>query len=238
MSLRIGSKAPDFEADTTQGRIRFHEWLGDSWGVLFSHPKDFTPICTTELGYLGKIQPEFEKRNVKVIGLSVDPVDDHTRWLEDVNRVGGCTVNYPLIADHDLNVAKLYDMLPEDAGETAQGRTAATNQTVRTVYIVGPDKLISAMLIYPMSAGRNFDEVLRLIDAIQLTSQHKVATPVNWKPGEDVVISPSVGEEEARTLHPHGWNAVTPYLRFTRQPGLADAGNAAQAQNQPETQPA
>lgn len=220
MSLRIGSEAPDFEADTTKGRIRFHEWLGDSWGVLFSHPKDFTPICTTELGYLGKIQPEFEKRNVKVIGLSVDPVDDHNRWLEDVNRVGGCNVNYPLIADHDLHVAKLYDMLPEDAGETAQGRTAATNQTVRTVYIVGPDKLIKAMLIYPMSAGRNFDEVLRLIDALQLTSKHKVATPVNWKPGEDVVIAPSVSDDEARGLHPKGWNAVTPYLRFTAQPGL------------------
>jgi alkyl hydroperoxide reductase subunit AhpC len=229
MSLRIGSKAPDFEADTTQGRIRFHEWLGDSWGVLFSHPKDFTPICTTELGYLGKIQPEFERRNVKVIGLSVDPVEDHNRWLEDVNRVGACTVNYPLIADHDLKVAKLYDMLPEDAGETSQGRTAATNQTVRTVYIVGPDKLIKAMLIYPMSAGRNFDEVLRLIDAIQLTTEHKVATPVNWKPGEDVVIAPSVTDDEARGLHPHGWNAVTPYLRYTRQPGLS-------AERQPESE--
>lgn len=226
MSLRIGSQAPDFEADSTKGRIRFHEWLGDSWGVLFSHPKDFTPICTTELGYLGKIQPEFEKRGVKVIGLSVDPVDDHNRWLEDVNRVGGCTINYPLIADHDLHVAKLYDMLPEDAGETAVGRTAATNQTVRTVYIVGPDKLIKAMLIYPMSAGRNFDEVLRLIDALQITSAHKVATPVNWKPGEDVVIAPSVSDEEARLLHPHGWRSVTPYLRFTKQPGSSDANQS------------
>jgi alkyl hydroperoxide reductase subunit AhpC len=223
MSLRIGSLAPDFEAETTQGRIRFHQWLGNSWGVLFSHPKDFTPICTTELGYLGKIQPEFEKRNVKVIGLSVDPVEDHNRWLEDVNLVGGCTVNYPLIADHDLKVAKLYDMLPEDAGESSEGRTAATNQTVRTVYIVGPDKLIKAMLVYPMSAGRNFDEVLRLIDALQVTSEHKVATPVNWKPGEDVVIAPSVSDEEALRLHPHGWRSVTPYLRFTRQPATGGA---------------
>jgi thioredoxin-dependent peroxiredoxin len=223
MSLRIGSQAPDFEADTTKGRIRFHEWLGDSWGVLFSHPKDFTPICTTELGYLGKIQPEFERRNVKVIGLSVDPVEDHNHWLEDVNRVGGCTVNYPLIADHDLNIAKLYDMLPEDAGETSEGRTAANNQTVRTVYIVGPDKLIKAMLVYPMSAGRNFDEVLRLIDALQLTTEYKVATPVNWRPGEDVVIAPSVSDEEARGLHPHGWRSVTPYLRFTRQPGMTNS---------------
>lgn len=218
MSLRIGSLSPDFEADTTQGRIRFHEWLGESWGVLFSHPKDFTPICTTELGYLGKIQPEFDKRDVKVIGLSVDPVEDHNRWLLDVNRVGECTVNYPLIADPYLSVAKLYDMLPEDAGQSSKGRTAATNQTVRTVYIVGPDKLIKAMLVYPMSAGRNFDEVLRLIDALQITTEHKVATPVNWKPGEDVVIAPSVTDEEARALHPYGWRSVTPYLRFTRQP--------------------
>lgn len=231
MSLRIGSQAPDFEADTTKGRIRFHEWLGTSWGVLFSHPKDFTPICTTELGYLGKIQPEFDKRNVKVIGLSIDPVEDHDRWLEDVNRVGGCTVNYPLIADHDLNVAKLYDMLPEDAGESSQGRTAATNQTVRAVYIVGPDKLIKAMLIYPMSAGRNFDEVLRLIDALQITAEHKIATPVNWKPGDDVVIAPSVSDEEAKRLHPQGWKTVTPYLRFTKQPGLGASSEQRQEES-------
>lgn len=224
MSLRIGSEAPDFVADTTEGRIRFHDWLDNSWAVLFSHPKDFTPICTTELGYLATIRPEFDKRGVKIIGLSVDPVEDHLRWLKDVNSVAGCTVNYPLIADHDLNVAKLYDMLPEDAGDSAKGRTAATNQTVRTVYIIGPDKLIKAMLIYPMAAGRNFDEVLRLIDALQLTAEHKVATPVNWKPGEDVVIAPSVSDDEARALHPHGWKSVTPYLRFTRQPGLSDAG--------------
>ncbi len=228
MSLRIGSQAPDFEADTTKGHIRFHDWLGDSWGVLFSHPKDFTPICTTELGYLGKIQPEFEKRNVKIIGLSVDPVEDHHRWLEDVNRVGGCEVDYPIIADHDLHIAKLYDMLPAEEQGTAQGRTPVHNQTVRTVFIIGPDKQIKAMLIYPMSTGRNFDEVLRLVDALQLTSAHKVSTPVNWKPGEDVVIAGSVTDEEARTLHPHGWKNVTPYMRVTRQPGLAPASNDAE----------
>ena len=220
MSLRIGSVAPDFEADTTKGRIHFHQWLGDSWGVLFSHPKDFTPICTTELGYLGKIQPEFEKRNVKVIGLSVDPVEDHHKWLEDVNRVGGCEVEYPIIADHDLNVAKLYDMLPAEEQGTSHGRTPVNNQTVRTVFIIGPDKQIKAMLIYPMSTGRNFDEVLRLIDALQLTSKHKVSTPVNWKPGDDVVIAGAVSDEEARALHPQGWKNVTPYMRLTRQPGL------------------
>ena len=233
MSLRIGSIAPDFEADTTKGRIHFHEWLGDSWGVLFSHPKDFTPICTTELGYLGKIQPQFAKRNVKVIGLSVDPVEDHHKWLEDVNRVGGCEVDYPIIADHDLNIAKLYDMLPAEEQGTSQGRTPVNNQTVRTVFIIGPDKQIKAMLIYPMSTGRNFDEVLRLIDALQLTSKHKVSTPVNWKPGEDVVIAGSVSDEEARTLHPHGWKNVTPYMRVTRQPGLDEAPSERAKDEQP-----
>ena len=233
MSLRIGSVAPDFEADTTKSRIHFHEWLGDSWGVLFSHPKDFTPICTTELGYLGKIQPEFAKRNVKVIGLSVDPVEDHHKWLEDVNRVAGCEVDYPIIADHDLNVAKLYDMLPADEPGTSQGRTPVNNQTVRTVFIIGPDKQIKAMLIYPMSTGRNFDEVLRLIDALQLTSKHKVSTPVNWRPGEDVVIAGAVTDEEARTLHPHGWKNVTPYMRVTRQPGLDEAPSERAADKQP-----
>ena len=218
MSLRIGSQAPDFEADTTQGRIRFHEWLGDSWGVLFSHPKDFTPVCTTELGYLARLQPEFDKRNTKVIGLSVDPVDDHNRWLKDVEGHGGAKVQYPIIADHDLNVAKKYDMLEEDAGDTAQGRTAATNQTVRTVFIVGPDKLIKAMLIYPMASGRNFDEVLRLLDSVQLTAKHKVATPVNWKHGEDCIIVPSVSDEEARTLYPDGWTSDLPYLRRVPDP--------------------
>jgi alkyl hydroperoxide reductase subunit AhpC len=221
MTLRIASLAPDFEAETTSGRIRFHEWLGESWGVLFSHPKDFTPICTTELGHIGRIQDEFDKRGVRVIGLSVDPVEDHNRWLEDVNRVGGCTVRYPLIADPDLAVAKLYGMLPEDSGDTSEGRTAAANQTVRTVYIIGPDKRIKAMLIYPMSAGRNFDEVLRLIDALQITTEHKVATPANWKPGDDVVIAPSVSDEEARALHPDGWTTLTPYLRLTKPPERA-----------------
>jgi alkyl hydroperoxide reductase subunit AhpC len=225
MSLRIGSLAPDFETDTTKSRIRFHEWLGKSWGVLFSHPKDFTPVCTTELGYLAKLQPEFDKRNVKVIGLSVDPVDEHLRWLEDVNRVAGCNVNYPLIADHDLKIAKLYDMLPEDAGETSQGRTAATNQTVRTVYIIGPDRLIKAMLIYPMSTGRNFGEVLRLIDALRLTRQHKVATPVNLETRRRCRHR-TIGQRRRSAGHPHGWRAVTPYLRTTRQPGLREASNA------------
>jgi alkyl hydroperoxide reductase subunit AhpC len=218
MSLRIGDRAPDFEADTTQGRIHFHDWIGNSWAVLFSHPKDFTPICTTELGYVAKIQPEFEKRNTKIIGLSVDPVADHERWKGDITKATGAKVNYPMIGDHDLKVAKLYEMLPADAGTTSQGRTAANNQTVRTVFLIGPDKIIKAMLIYPMSAGRNFDEVLRLLDALQLTTKHKVATPVNWKPGEDIVIAPSVSDDEARKLYPDGWKSQIPYLRFARQP--------------------
>ena len=219
MSLRIGSQAPDFEADTTHGRIRFYDYLGDSWGILFSHPKDFTPVCTTELGYLAKLQPEFEKRNTKIIGLSVDPVGDHDRWLRDVEAHGGAKVDYPIIADHDLKVSKAYDMLPEEEQGTAEGRTAATNQTVRTVYLIGPDKLIKAMLIYPMSSGRNFDEVLRLLDSIQLTAKHKVATPVNWKQGEDCIIVPSVSDEEARSLFPGGWKSDLPYLRRVPQPG-------------------
>jgi alkyl hydroperoxide reductase subunit AhpC len=218
MALRIGDKAPDFEADTTQGRLRFHEWLGNSWGILFSHPKDFTPVCTTELGYLARLEPEFAKRNTKVLGLSVDPVSDHVRWLGDIKDVSGAAVNYPLIGDHDLAVAKLYDMLPADAGASSQGRTAATNHTVRTVYIVGPDKLIKALLVYPMSTGRNFDEVLRLLDSIQLTAQHKVATPVNWKHGEDVIIVPAVSDEEAKQRFPQGWTTVKPYLRVVPQP--------------------
>jgi alkyl hydroperoxide reductase subunit AhpC len=218
MSLRIGDRAPDFEADTTKGRISFHQWLGDSWGLLFSHPKDFTPVCTTELGYLAKLEPEFAKRNCKVIGLSVDPITDHQRWLSDIKDVTGGTVAYPLIGDHDLNVAKSYDMLPADAGSTSQGRTAATNHTVRTVYLIGPDKLIKAMLVYPMSSGRNFDEVLRLLDSCQLTAQYKVATPVNWKLGEDVIIVPSVSDEEARQRFPEGWNSVKPYMRIVHQP--------------------
>jgi alkyl hydroperoxide reductase subunit AhpC len=237
MTLRIGSQAPDFEADTTKGRIRFHEWLGDSWGILFSHPKDFTPVCTTELGYLAKLQPEFEKRNTKIIGLSVDPVDDHSRWLKDVEGYGGARVDYPIIADNDLSVAKKYDMLPEEEPGTAQGRTAATNQTVRTVYMIGPDKLIKAMLIYPMSSGRNFDEVLRLLDYIQLTAKHKVATPVNWKNGEDCIIVPSVSDEDARTQFPGGWTSDLPYLRRVPQPGHEQEASE-QAQVPPERQPA
>jgi alkyl hydroperoxide reductase subunit AhpC len=226
MTLRIGDRAPDFDAETTQGRLSFHDWLGDSWGVLFSHPKDFTPVCTTELGYLAKLKPEFARRNTKVIGLSVDPVDDHQRWLGDIRQVTGQDVDYPIIGDRDLAVAKLYDMLPADAGDTSEGRTAATNQTVRTVYIIGPDKLIKAMLVYPMSTGRNFDEVLRLIDSCQLTADYKVATPVNWKQGEDVIIVPSVPDDQARELFPAGWKAVTSYMRVVPQPGREEAETA------------
>jgi thioredoxin-dependent peroxiredoxin len=218
MSLRIGDPAPDFEAESTKGRIRFHEWLGDSWCVLFSHPKDFTPVCTTELGYLAKLQPEFARRNCKVIGLSVDPVSDHQRWLGDISDATGQTVDYPIIGDHDLAVAKLYDMLPADSGDTAQGRTAVNNQTVRTVFLIGPDKLIKAMLVYPMSSGRNFDEVLRLLDSCQLTAKHKVATPVNWKEGEDVIIVPAVSDDEARERFPGGWTTIKPYFRVVPQP--------------------
>lgn len=218
MSLRIGDRAPDFEAESTQGRIRFHDWLGDSWCLLFSHPKDFTPVCTTELGYLARLQGDFSKRNCKVIGLSVDAVTDHQKWLSDIKEVTGFDVRYPLIGDHDLAVAKLYDMLPADTGETSQGRTAAMNQTVRTVYLIGSDKLIKAMLVYPMSFGRNFDEVLRLLDSCQLTAKHKVATPVNWKFGEDVIIVPSVPDEEAKVRFPDGWKTVKSYMRVVPQP--------------------
>lgn len=218
MALRINDKAPDFEAETTQGKIKFHDWIGDSYAILFSHPKDFTPVCTTELGYLAKLEPEFKKRNVKVMGLSVDPVTDHERWRGDIKEVTGGDVQYPMIGDHDLKVAKLYDMLPGDAGDTSAGRTAVTNATVRTVFIIGPDKLIKATLQYPMSSGRNFDEVLRLVDSIQLTAQHKVATPVNWKNGEDVIIVPAVSDDEARTRFPGGWKALKPYLRIVPQP--------------------
>jgi len=218
MSLRIGDPAPDFEADTTNGHVRFHEWIGGGWCLLFSHPKDFTPVCTTELGYLARLLPEFERRNCKVIGLSVDPVTDHERWLGDITDATGETVTYPIIGDSDLKVAKLYDMLPADAGDSAQGRTAATNQTVRTVFLIGPDKLIKAMLVYPMSSGRNFDEVLRLLDSCQLTAKHKVATPVNWKEGEDVIIVPAVGDEEAKERFPDGWKTIKPYFRVVPQP--------------------
>src|SRR5579864_3624365 len=218
MTLRINDMAPDFQAETTQGRMHFHEFIGDSWCVLFSHPKDFTPVCTTELGYLAGMQPEFEKRNCKIVGLSVDPVADHGKWALDIEKAQGHKVGYPMIGDSDLNVAKLYGMLPADAGETCAGRTPATNATVRTVFVVGPDKKIKLMLIYPMSTGRNFDEVLRVIDSMQLTAKHKVATPVNWKPGDDVIILGSVSDEEAKQKYPGGWKAPRPYIRIVPQP--------------------
>ena len=236
MAMRIGDLAPDFEADTTKGRIHFHEWLGDSWGILFSHPKDFTPVCTTELGYMAKIKPEFDRRNTKIIGLSVDPTGDHDRWLADVERIGGAKVDYPIIGDRNLEVSKLYDMLPADAGETSEGRTAMNNQTVRTVYLIGPDKLIKAMLIYPMSTGRNFDEVLRLLDSIQLTREHQVATPVNWKEGEDVIIVPALSDEDAKQRFPEGWKTVLPYMRTVPDPRKGEATQRAAAE--PAQQPA
>jgi len=218
MSLRINDEAPNFTAETTQGTINFHEWIGDGWAILFSHPKDFTPVCTTELGYMAGLEPEFKKRNVKIIGLSVDPVSDHTRWKADIEETQGHAVSYPMIGDPELKIAKLYDMLPAEAGETSQGRTAADNATVRTVFVVGPDKKIKLQLSYPMSTGRNFDEVLRVIDSMQLTARHKVATPVNWKPGDDVIILPSVGEEEAKQKYPNGWKSPKPYIRVVPQP--------------------
>jgi alkyl hydroperoxide reductase subunit AhpC len=218
MSLRINSEAPDFTADTTAGTINFHEWIGDGWAVLFSHPKDFTPVCTTELGYMAGLQPEFAKRNCKVIGLSVDSVDDHKLWLSDIEETQGHKVTYPLIGDPELKVAKLYDMLPEEAGDTSEGRTAVDNATVRSVFLIGPDKKIKAMLIYPMSSGRNFDEILRLLDSNQLTALHQVATPVNWKHGEDVIIVPAVSDEEARKRYPDGWESPRPYIRIVPTP--------------------
>ncbi len=218
MALRIGSTAPDFNAETTEGRVRFHEWIGDSWCILFSHPKDFTPVCTTELGYVASLKPEFEKRNCKVMGLSVDPVEDHRRWSKDIKDATGHEPNYPMIGDSDLAVAKSYEMLPDDAGASSEGRTAVDNLTVRTVYLIGPDKKIKAMLSYPMTSGRNFEEILRLLDSIQLTARHKVATPVNWKNGEDVIIVPAVSDEDARKKYPDGWKAPKPYLRIVPQP--------------------
>ena len=218
MTIRIGDTAPDFEADTTQGRIRFHDWIGDGWAVLFSHPKDFTPVCTTELGYMAKIQPEFDKRGVKIIGLSIDPLDRHAGWAKDIQETQGTAPNYPMIGDIDLKVAKAYGMLPAEAGETSEGRTAADNATVRNVYVVGPDKKIKLVLSYPMSTGRNFDEVLRIIDSLQLTARHKVATPVNWKQGEDVIIAGSVSDDEARLTYPGGWKSPRPYIRIVPQP--------------------
>jgi len=217
MALRIGDEAPDFTADTTEGKIKFHDWIGDGWAILFSHPKDFTPVCTTELGYMAKLKPEFDKRNTKIIGLSVDPVSDHTKWAKDIEETQGKAPNYPVIGDSDLAVAKLYDMIHPNASATGP-RTAADNATVRSVFVVGPDKKIKLQLTYPMSTGRNFDEVLRVLDSIQLTAKHKVATPVNWKQGEDVIILASVPEEEAKQRFPEGWKAPKPYLRIVKQP--------------------
>ena len=218
MSLQIGSVAPDFEAETTEGRIRFHEWIGDKWAVLFSHPKDFTPVCTTELGYMAKLKPDFDKRNVKIIGLSVDPVDKHAGWAKDIQETQGHAPNYPMIGDTNLKISKAYGMLPASLEGTFEGRTAADNQTVRNVFVIGPDKKVKLIIVYPMSTGRNFDEVLRVIDSLQLSAKHKVSTPVNWKPGEDVIIAGSVSVEDAKKQYPHGWISPKPYLRIVPQP--------------------
>jgi thioredoxin-dependent peroxiredoxin len=218
MSLQIGETAPDFEAETTDGRVRFHDWIGDSWAVLFSHPKDFTPVCTTELGYLAKLKPEFDKRNTKIIGLSVDPVTNHVKWADDIRETQGHAPNYPLIGDTNLAVSKLYGMLPAETAGSCEGRTAADNATVRTVFVIGPDKKVKLVLVYPMTTGRNFDEVLRVIDSLQLTAKHKVATPANWQPGEDVIIAGSVSDDEARKKYPDGWKSPRPYIRIVPQP--------------------
>ena len=218
MGLSINQETPDFTAETTQGPIRFHEWIGDGWAVLFSHPKDFTPVCTTELGYVARLQPEFARRDCKVIGLSVDRVSDHEAWLKDIEETQGHAVDYPLIGDPELKVARLYGMLPAEAGETCEGRTPADNQTVRSVFLIGPDKKVKAMLVYPMTNGRNFDEVLRLLDSLQLTAKHPVATPANWKPGDEVIIAPAVSDEEAKKKFPKGWKTLRPYLRITAPP--------------------
>jgi alkyl hydroperoxide reductase subunit AhpC len=219
MALQLGDIAPDFEADTTQGRIRFHDWIGDSWAVLFSHPKDFTPVCTTELGYMARLKPEFDKRNTKIIGLSVDPVDKHSKWSDDIRETQGYAPNYPMIGDTDLSISKLYGMLPATTSGTADGRTPNDNQTVRNVFVIGPDKRVKLIIVYPMSTGRNFDEVLRVIDSLQLTAKHKVSTPVNWKPGEDVIISGSVSDDDAKKAYPSGWKSPKPYIRIVPQPG-------------------
>ncbi len=216
--LRINDDAPNFSAETSQGTINFHEWIGNGWTILFSHPKDFTPVCTTELGYMAGLEPEFARRNCKIIGLSVDPVSSHAKWAVDIEKTQGHKVNYPMIGDPELKIAKLYDMLPADAGNTSEGRTPATNATVRTVFVIGPDKKIKLMLSYPMSTGRNFDEVLRVLDSIQLTAKHKVSTPVNWKPGDDVILSGAVSDEEAKQKYPGGWKAPLPYMRVVPQP--------------------
>lgn len=218
MALSIGDVAPDFEAETTEGRINFHAWLGDSWGVLFSHPKDFTPVCTTELGYMAKLKPEFDKRNVKIIGLSVDPVSNHAKWSVDIKETQGYAPNYPMIGDTDLSVAKAWGMLPASTSGTSDGRTPADNQTVRNVFVIGPDKKIKLVIVYPMSTGRNFDEVLRVIDSLQLTAKHRVSTPVNWRPGEEVILGGAISDEEAKKLYPEGWKAPRPWLRIVPQP--------------------
>ena len=225
MILRIGDVAPDFEAETTQGPIRFHDWIGNSWVVLFSHPKDFTPVCTTELGYMARMKPEFDRRNTRIIGLSVDPVTHHDRWSIDIRETQGYAPNYPMIGDTELKIAKLYGMLPADLEGTCEGRTAADNQTVRNVFVIGPDKKIKLVFVYPMTTGRNFDEVLRVIDSLQLTAKHKVATPVNWKQGDDVIIAGSVSDDDARKMYPQGWTAPKPYIRVVPQPGERVAVN-------------
>ena len=219
MALRINDEAPNFTAQTTEGTINFHDWIGDGWAILFSHPKDFTPVCTTELGYMAGLKDEFQKRNCKIMGLSVDPVSDHERWVGDIEETQGHKVNYPMIGDHDLAVAKLYNMLPAEEPGSSEGRTAAANATVRSVFVIGPDKTIKLMLTYPMTTGRNFDEILRVLDSMQLTAKHKVATPVNWKQGEDVIIVPAVSDEDADKLFPAGYKKIKPYLRTTKQPG-------------------
>ena len=218
MALQLGDVAPDFEAETTSGPIRFHDWIGDSWAVLFSHPKDFTPVCTTELGYMAKLKPEFDKRNTKIIGLSVDPIDRHSKWSEDIKETQGYAPNYPMIGDTELTVSKLYGMLPASLSGGAEGRTAADNMTVRNVFVIGPDKKVKLIIVYPMTTGRNFDEVLRVIDSLQLTAKHKVATPVNWKNGEDVIIAGSVSDDDAKKTYPDGWKAPRPYIRIVPQP--------------------
>jgi thioredoxin-dependent peroxiredoxin len=218
MTLHIGDTAPDFEADTTEGHIRFHDWIGDKWVVLFSHPKDFTPVCTTELGYMAKLKPEFDRRNTRIIGLSVDPVESHSKWANDIKETQGHAPNYPMIGDRDLTISKLYGMLPASAGTSSEGRLPADNQTVRNVFVIGPDKKIKLIIAYPMTTGRNFDEVLRVLDSLQLTARYKVATPVNWKHGDDVIIAGSVSDEEAKKAYPQGWKAPRPYIRIVPQP--------------------
>jgi alkyl hydroperoxide reductase subunit AhpC len=218
MALQLGETAPDFEAETTEGKIRFHDWIGDSWAVLFSHPKNFTPVCTTELGYMASIKPEFDRRGVKIIGLSVDPIEKHADWAKDIEETQGAAPNYPIIADSDFNVSKLYGMLPASVGGDPSSRTPADNQTVRNVFVIGPDKKVKLILVYPMTTGRNFDEVLRVIDSLQLTANHKVATPAQWQPGDDVIIAGSVSDEQAKEIYPDGWESPKPYIRIVPQP--------------------